>query len=360
MKTIICFIAFCSFTIVANGQVTADTVVVQLAKTSKLTFTMEDRNDLDLLQHYDFEALFEDILARLEEQDTLKNRVVEDGTEMEADKDMEWDNDDEENEDDADNSDDEDDEDDEDDWDDDWDDDGDYDGDDDDDDRYDRGERYRRIGHFFNADFGINNYQDNSGLPSEQSNQYEVRPWGSWYVALNSVYRTRFTNSFLVEWSAGISWYNFKFQDEETLLTREASTVVFTKDPRVDGFIDYNFQKSKLTVSYINMMALPMIEFGHHKHHKGWKCHRRAFRVGAGVYGGYRLGSYTKQVFQLPGSDDEKDIDHDSFHLNNLRYGVRLQFGIHETDFFFTYDLNTLFKENRGPELNAYSFGIIF
>ena len=77
------------------------------------------------------------------------------------------------------------------------------------------------------------------------------------------------------------------------------------------------------------------------------------------MYGGYRLASYTKQVFD-DGDRERKQINHDNFYLNNLRYGVRFQFGVFDTDFFINYDLNDLFREGKGPELNAYSFGIVF
>ena len=46
--------------------------------------------------------------------------------------------------------------------------------------------------------------------------------------------------------------------------------------------------------------------------------------------------------------------------MNNLRYGLRLQFGFRDTDFFFNYDLNELFSAGKGPKVNAFSFGVSF
>ena len=57
--------------------------------------------------------------------------------------------------------------------------------------------------------------------------------------------------------------------------------------------------------------------------------------------------------------DKEKDKDKDGFYLNNFRYGVRGQIGFRGIDIFFNYDLNELFADNRGPELNAFSFGVV-
>ena len=46
-------------------------------RTSKIVFTLEDRKDLAQLKHYDFQALFEDILRQLEEDDTLMDIAVD-------------------------------------------------------------------------------------------------------------------------------------------------------------------------------------------------------------------------------------------------------------------------------------------
>src|SRR5688572_24665949 len=43
-----------------------DTVIVNLGKTSKIIFTVEDPADLEVLKHYNFQLLFEDILRELE------------------------------------------------------------------------------------------------------------------------------------------------------------------------------------------------------------------------------------------------------------------------------------------------------
>jgi hypothetical protein len=90
-----------------------------------------------------------------------------------------------------------------------------------------------------------------------------------------------------------------------------------------------------------------------------WDGYGNSFRIGAGPYVGYRIASRSKLVYSEDG-DVEKEKDRDSFYLNNLRYGARLQLGFRSTDLFFNYDLNELFVEGKGPKLNAFSFGIIF
>src|SRR5688572_2359689 len=53
-----------------KAQQTSDTVIVELAKTSRVIFTIKDRNDLEILKHYDFQQLFQDVLTKLEKGDT--------------------------------------------------------------------------------------------------------------------------------------------------------------------------------------------------------------------------------------------------------------------------------------------------
>ena len=67
----------CTLVHAAMGQQQSDTVVVSLGKTSKVIFTMQDRSDLDILKHYNFQDLFQDILTRLEKSDTsVRNTPV--------------------------------------------------------------------------------------------------------------------------------------------------------------------------------------------------------------------------------------------------------------------------------------------
>lgn len=223
-----------------------------------------------------------------------------------------------------------------------------------------------RIGtrHSINFDLGVNNYlTPERELPDESSALYAVKPLGSWYVGINSIYNTRIVGPFYLEWGGGVSWYNFKFDNASTRLVDLPDRITFTGavDPEV------NFKKSKLTAFYVQFMAVPMFDFGRPSRHDSriWKDiwssgnnHSRGFRIGFGGYAGYKIDSYSKVV--IDNGDKEKQRNHDSYHLESFRYGARLQIGFRDTDLFFNYDLNELFVEGQGPQLNAFSFGIIF
>lgn len=326
MKRIGLFVVALLLTQQTFAQTTkSDTVVVELAKTSKLIFTMRDRNDLVQLRQIDFQALFNDLLNRLEKNDTLpkkdttKTEIIVERVEEEEP----WENDPA----------------------------GDY--------SWEKKNKHRYYGrgsrHSFNFDLGTNNYLSDGEFP-EANEPYAVRPWGSWYVAINSVQRSRLANKFFLEWGVGISWYNFKFEDSRTFITKTDDGLDFEIDQR-----DASFRKSKLTASYINVSLIPMLDFGgYNRKARLWDSHGSNFRIGIGPYAGYRIGSHTKVKYKEDG-DMEKDKDRDNFYLNNFRYGVRLQLGIRSTDFFFNYDLNELFtNKETNPKLNAISFGVIF
>jgi len=221
-------------------------------------------------------------------------------------------------------------------------------------------ETKRSIGtsHSFNMDFGMNNWLTNGNFPESNQN-YAVKPWGSWYIGLTSTHKTSISGPLFLEWGGGIDWYNFKLENRSVKITQGDEMVEFTEITDLDAL------KSKLTVNYINLKLVPMLDFSYgrklvkefgNESVKITRYKKRGFRVGAGVYGGYRIGSYSKFVYEDGGK--EKEHLKKSFYIDNWRYGVRIQMGFKGTDIFFNYDLNRLFREGRGPELHPISFGI--
>lgn len=306
----------------------ADTVVIKVGEGSKIIVAVQ-KEDLETMKQYDFQKLMTDLIVKLEQKDTasqqspsadyLKEPVnaeivsSEENTNNES-VDENWDNHKHEK----------------------W--------------------HHRRTYHSINFDLGMNNYLSDGKFPDENNSLYTVKPWGSWYVGINSNLRTRVSNKFFLEWGLGVSWYNFKFQNEQTMISKDDNSVIFSLNP-----LDVDFTKSKLTATYIQAQLVPMIDFGGNRRKPSFfdGGDSESFRFGAGPYVGYRIDSYSKQVYKEEG-DKIKPKDHDNFYLNNLRYGLRFQVGFEELDLFFNYDLNELFIENKGPKLNAFSFGVTF
>jgi hypothetical protein len=341
MKKILVIIAtICAITL--KAQEPSDTVIVELAKTSRVIFTIRDRSDLEILKHYDFQQLFQDVLSKLEKSDTTSlartdstQTQDEVATTQDADNDDWWERDDRKN--DHDNDDDDDD----------WDNDRDW-------REHFHGNRWGRTWQSFNFDLGTNNYLADGKFPDNDNALYSVRPWGSWYVAASSIQRTRLASKLFIEWGVGLSWYTFKLQNDNIQIVKDDTGIEFVEDMR-----DVNFRKSKLSASYVHASLVPIVDFGgHSRKSRLWDGYNNSFRIGLGPYIGYRISSHSKIVYK--DGDREKDKERDSFYLNNFRYGLRLQLGYRSTDLFFNYDLNELFAEGKGPKLNAFSFGIVF
>jgi hypothetical protein len=307
----------------SRGQEKNDTVIVELAKTSKVIFTIKDRNDLQILKHYNFQELFATVETESQDEKSedwnlrLHSRTNDDDN---NDDDYNYDNDNNYN----------------------W------------NTNHVRGNRWGRTWQSFNFDLGTNNYLSDGKFPDSNNELYSVRPWGSWYVGLASIQRTRMGKNFFLEWGVGINWYNFKFQKDNILIQKDDNTITFVEDTR-----DVDFKKSKLTASYLTASLIPVIDFGDNSRKaRIWEGYGNSFRIGLGPYVGYRIASHSKIVYKDSGK--EKDKERDSFYLNNFRYGIRLQVGYRSTDLFFNYDLNELFATSKGPKLNAFSFGVIF
>lgn len=202
---------------------------------------------------------------------------------------------------------------------------------------------------YFNLDLGVNNYLEDGNFPTSDK-PYAVKGWGSWNVGINWMAAQRISKGFYWDFGLGFQFYNFKYENRDYQAVRGDEMVAFIQRDDVDGF------KSKISASYITAMTMLELDFG-----KMNDNGRRGLRVAAGPYVGYRLGGQSKYVYrELGGSGRHKDKQDTGLYLNNLRYGIRGEIGVGRVKFFTTYDLNTLFQEDKGPELNPITFGIVF
>ena len=362
-------LAFCALmalqTVYANnqGKQQSDTVVIQLDNNSKIIIYTKDKADLKDLESFDINKMIRDLNKSLDKKETnylelsdngdkYRNdtsyvyndgnqsaRIRIGGIQLEVD-DMDWSDPD------------------------DW---------EDLEDRWDREDDFRKYSYIdhkidrtdnnFNIDLGTNNWLERDyQFPQDNNRNYSVRPWGSWYVGLSSINKTWIGGPLFLDWGFGVSFYNWKMEDPNYQVIKGIDSVQFVLPTNTD----INPQKSKLAASYINFQMVPMFDFAQGRRkvnafEKGSMRIKRyrhdGIRFGVGGYAGYRIGSRSKFVY-LDGGDKEKMIDKDNYYLNNLRYGLRAQFGFRDIDFFATYDLNDVFSSGSGPQLNAVTFGI--
>ena len=139
----------------------------------------------------------------------------------------------------------------------------------------------------------------------------------------------------------GFSWNNYRFSNNIRLVHEEDQLSHFTDTI-------HSFRKNKLTVSHLNVPL--MLEF-QNRHSNG------RFHMSAGVNVGLRLRSHTKQVYRFEGSR-QKDKEHRDFHLSPFRYEAVARIGWGRFNFFATYALNEMFRDDRGPELYPFAVGV--
>jgi hypothetical protein len=109
-----------------------------------------------------------------------------------------------------------------------------------------------------------------------------------------------------------------------------------------------DYRKNMLKVSYL---TLPLfLQFATHANPK------KAFHLGAGIVGGIRLGSRTKQIWDENGR--QKKVVKDSYNLNPFRYSLMLRVGFRGVNLYADYALSGMFKNGKGPELYPFSAGI--
>jgi hypothetical protein len=184
-------------------------------------------------------------------------------------------------------------------------------------------------------DIGINTWIGDDAAPA-------VKPWGSWNPAINYQYTYKASKNFNLKSTLGVSWYNFKFEDRNLQTLRGADGLIFVEHPSGTG------TKSKISASYANLALVPTIQTSNGN-----------FGFGIGPYAGYRLGGRGKFVYRDPQGNRAREFQMGNMFATNFRYGLRAEISVADVTVYFNYDLNETFQENKGPKLNALSFGFI-
>lgn len=192
----------------------------------------------------------------------------------------------------------------------------------------------------FNAMLGLNTFTSKNSI----DDSYALRPFGSRYFSMGWTKSANITNGSNARLKLAIglnfSWYNFMLENSNSVWVKGPSRVEIQPSA-------ISLKKSKLTVSYVDVPITPYLAF---------KKGKFIEHFGLGGYVGYRMGAHSKTKGNNKG---KKEQEYNNFYLNDFRYGLNLQLGLNNfADLFVNYDLNELFKENKGPKVNGISFGI--
>lgn len=194
----------------------------------------------------------------------------------------------------------------------------------------------------FDIDLGLNSF-----LNANNQEVPDLKPLGSRYVSLNwhlnSQIGGRKSPLYLVS-GLEFAFNNYMF-DRNYIIEEDVNDVTFFRRD-----LEINYDKAKLTHSSVNVPLMPMLKF---KRDNG----KDGFKLGAGPFVGYRLGAHSKFKYD-DGGRTQKEKVRSSYNLSDFQYGLTGVIGYGNLDLFVKYNMNDLFKDNRGPDANVISFGL--
>ncbi len=148
----------------------------------------------------------------------------------------------------------------------------------------------------------------------------------------------------------GFEWNSYNFRNKITLPSNapyiSASNTTVSPD-------SIAFSKNKLKVAYIKAPLL--LEFNTNNTNAD-----KSFHIAIGAEVGYKIGSKTKQVYELGGNEYRIKRKED-YNLSPLKYveWVRAGYGNYFTA-FVNYGLSELFEKDKGPAIFPLTAGVAF
>lgn len=139
-----------------------------------------------------------------------------------------------------------------------------------------------------------------------------------------------------------IDYQEFNFQNSVTLNSNEPSAFFTLND-------DVRYKKNKLKVMYLSIPVMLNLETNPFKY-------SRSFRLSAGIQGGIRIRSWTKNKSDEFGKVKDKD----DFNLNRFRLAFRGELGVGIFNIFGILNITEFFEpeQNGGFEVYPLTVGI--
>ncbi len=197
---------------------------------------------------------------------------------------------------------------------------------------------------------GLNGYLgDNNSISLPEESQYMDLDYNkSLQVNLNFLHQNyvlaRGDNKlFGMVSGLGIQWTNYHLSND--VILQHGSDGLYHEDSAFD------LRTNRLRVFQLNVPLMMELQL---QDANTWS----RFYFSAGVQAGFRLRSHTKVEYRDDEGSSHTDREREDFHLVPVRMDLIGQLGWGRLNFFATYALNSMFKDDRGPELSPFSIGI--
>jgi hypothetical protein len=201
-------------------------------------------------------------------------------------------------------------------------------------------------GHWAGIDLGFNSFL-NPDYTGYESNFMKNDILRSNSVHLNLIQQSiglqSNRNNFGLVTGLGILYQDYRL-DDNTTIERTPDDVINPKT-----FYYGENQKSKLYIYSLTLPVLAEIQIPINNY-------RNRLYFSSGMYFSYRIGSYTKLKYRT--EQKQKLTVTDNYSLQNFKYGIMTRIGYRWINFFAMYELTPFFKEEKGPELTPFTFGV--
>ena len=204
-------------------------------------------------------------------------------------------------------------------------------------------------GHWGGFDIGLNGFlnRDNSFSLNSSDQYLNLNQAKSWNFSLNfAEFNIGIVKRYVgIVTGAGLQFNNYRFDKNITLVGDSTDLTYYT-----DTVL--KFSKNKMVVT---TLTIPLILEFQVPVNKGHNC----VHLSAGIIGGLRIGTHTKQVFEINGNTN-KEKQREDFHLSPVSYALTGRFGYDGVSLFVNYSLSSLLKSNEGSEVYPWSAGLSF
>lgn len=199
---------------------------------------------------------------------------------------------------------------------------------------------------WFALDIGLNGllFEGSPSLPTSLSN-LELDPLRSVHVNVGvfqqkvNIYKHR------VGFVYGVNYDNndYRFSNDIDFKVNDAGDSISFKSRQSQGF-----DRNKLTTRFLTIPVAFRFDFN--------PKIKRGGHITIGAHAGYRLTSFFKTVRFDDGK--RKTKLRDDYLLNNTRFGAYVKVGYKGFNIFGNYIFTPMFRDNTGPVLNTFSFGL--
>ena len=141
----------------------------------------------------------------------------------------------------------------------------------------------------------------------------------------------------------GIEFNSYYF-DGDNNIQKVDNKIVEKLLPADNTYVKTKFRDTYITVPLLYEIQIP-------------DGNKKPFYISAGVIGGAKIGSSTKEIFKQNGHE-RTEVNDGGLNILAFRYGIQARMGYRFLNLFATYYPTGLFEKGKGPEVYPFNVGL--